>query len=306
MSESVLYRMEDINYNNFSDGIIFIFSLSDEDRATRVFDQLLKENVKILELIIIKYNNSVELPGNVKSHIDESKIKSILINNSSIDFVNFLKSLSFDNKQKAIVIDISCIHVPEMFTLLKFLKVEGICGLDIVYSVPFDYNFTSEPFTSYKSYSGDLKMVEPIGFSGSTNSKNVELYMFIGFEGPLALKVHEDCEYSELKLINSLPSFFPKYKDIAIINNYKLMQYPHTSLYVPADNPFETYNLLESSVNKDNNICIAPLSTKPIALGICLFALYNESVRVVYPTSEKYNANTTHSIYKSCLYHIDF
>ena len=242
----------------------------------------------------------------MKSSIDDKITKSILISNSAMDFVNFIKSLSFDNEQNKIVIDISCIHVPEMFTLLKFLKVKGICELDIVYSVPFDYNFTSEPFTSYKSYSGDLKMIEPIGFSGSSNSKNVELYMFIGFEGPLALKVHEECEYSELKLINSLPSFFPKYKDIAIINNYKLMQYPHSSLYVPADNPFETYNLLESSVDNNNNVCIAPLSTKPIALGICLFALHNESVRVVYPTSEEYNANTTHSIYKSCLYHIDF
>lgn len=306
MSESVLYRMEDINYNNFSGGIIFIFALSNEDRATKVLHQLLEKNVKILELIVIKYNNKVKLPENVKSSIDDKITKSILISNSAMDFVNFIKSLSFDNEQNKIVIDISCIHVPEMFTLLKFLKVKGICELDIVYSVPFDYNFTSEPFTSYKSYSGDLKMIEPIGFSGSSNSKNVELYMFIGFEGPLALKVHEECEYSELKLINSLPSFFPKYKDIAIINNYKLMQYPHSSLYVPADNPFETYNLLESSVDNNNNVCIAPLSTKPIALGICLFALHNESVRVVYPTSEEYNANTTHSIYKSCLYHIDF
>lgn len=306
MSESVLYRMEDINYNNFSEGIIFIFALSNEDRATKVLHQLLEKNVKILELIVIKYNNKVKLPENVKSSIDDKITKSILISNSAMDFVNFIKSLSFDNEQNKIVIDISCIHVPEMFTLLKFLKVKGICELDIVYSVPFDYNFTSEPFTSYKSYSGDLKMIEPIGFSGSSNSKNVELYMFIGFEGPLALKVHEECEYSELKLINSLPSFFPKYKDIAIINNYKLMQYPHSSLYVPADNPFETYNLLESSVDNNNNVCIAPLSTKPIALGICLFALHNESVRVVYPTSEEYNANTTHSIYKSCLYHIDF
>lgn len=306
MSENVLYRMEDINYNNFSEGIIFIFALSNEDRATKVLHQLLEKNVKILELIVIKYNNKVKLPENVKSSIDDKITKSILISNSAMDFVNFIKSLSFDNEQNKIVIDISCIHVPEMFTLLKFLKVKGICELDIVYSVPFDYNFTSEPFTSYKSYSGDLKMIEPIGFSGSSNSKNVELYMFIGFEGPLALKVHEECEYSELKLINSLPSFFPKYKDIAIINNYKLMQYPHSSLYVPADNPFETYNLLESSVDNNNNVCIAPLSTKPIALGICLFALHNESVRVVYPTSEEYNANTTHSIYKSCLYHIDF
>ena len=148
-------------------------------------------------------------------------------------------------------------------------------------------------------------MYELFGFSGVSHETNNDLYLFMGFEGALALKVTEDTAYKELNLINNLPSFYQKYKDISIVNNYQLMQNQKSCmLYTPADNPFETYNLLENSIGSDTYACIAPLSTKPVALGVCLFALSHEKVRVVYPISQKYNASNTVDTYKTYVYNI--
>lgn len=129
----------------------------------------------------------------------------------------------------------------------------------------------------------------------------------MGFEGILSAKVNEDVRYSRLKLVNNLPSFYEKYKDICVINNYDLLTSGHEKVsYVPANNPFETYNFLSEQLSDGETACIAPLSAKPVALGVCMYALDHESVRVVYPIADAYTphrANKTHSIYVYSLTH---
>ena len=55
-----------------------------------------------------------------------------------------------------------------------------------------------------------------LGFGGgiSDGLAHSQMIVFLGFEGVLASKVIEDIQYKELLLVNNLPSFFPKYKDI--------------------------------------------------------------------------------------------
>lgn len=131
------------------------------------------------------------------------------------------------------------------------------------------------------------------------------LIIFLGFEGVLASKVTEDIQYEELLLVNNLPSFFPKYKDICVINNYDLLS-THRSklLYVPANNPFETFNFLDSVFDGKSSLCVAPLSTKPVALGVCLYAMSHKTLRIVYPTSEHYNDHRTNKVLNTNIYSI--
>lgn len=131
------------------------------------------------------------------------------------------------------------------------------------------------------------------------------MIVFLGFEGVLASKVTEDIQYEELLLVNNLPSFFPKYKDICVINNYDLLS-THRSklLYVPANNPFETFNFLNSVFEGESSVCVAPLSTKPVALGVCLYAMTHNTIRVVYPASEQYNHHRTTRVLNTNIYRI--
>ena len=71
-----------------------------------------------------------------------------------------------------------------------------------------------------------------------------------------------------------------------------------------ANNPFEAFNLLEDIKNQNQTsfINIAPLGTKPMALGACLFALYYPDVRVVYPLPATYEKVTTNKCWNSWRY----
>ena len=150
-------------------------------------------------------------------------------------------------------------------------------------------------------------MKEIAGYSGTGDmSQDTDLYIFMGFEGTLSLKVVEDTAFKNLYLINTIPSYYQKYKDISVINNYSVLQIKKNSiLHTPADNPFEVYNLLDSRISNDKMVCIAPLSTKPTSLGICLYALEHENVRIVYPDSSDYNHIKSHDVYISHVYEIN-
>ena len=150
-------------------------------------------------------------------------------------------------------------------------------------------------------------MTEILGYSGIGKiSQDNDLFIFMGFEGSLSLKVVEEITFKNLYLINTIPSYYQKYKDISIINNYNIINtYKNIILHTPADNPFEVYNLLDSKIDDNTIACIAPLSTKPISLGICLYALEHNNVRVVYPVSDIYNDNKSNDVYISYVYEIN-
>lgn len=306
MNKCQLYQMDVLSEIGDYEDIVFIFAPSNENRAMESFDEHF-QNASIHSIVAIKYPG-VDIPDRVLQKALPDRVHIISITDSPIDFLSSLKKLPKEFASKRIFVDISCIRIPEMFTLIKCLKtIVGISSLSILYSVPYDYVFSQEPFTSYHSYLGDLDMYELLGFGGTTtNNQDPDLYVFLGFEESLALKVVEDCKHRELKLVNNLPSFSIKYKDICALNNYQIMKQSNDALFTPADNPFETYNFLDQMIDTTNPVCIAPLSTKPIALGVCLFAIDNGFVRVVYPISKQYNQNTTINTYSTLIYQIIF
>jgi hypothetical protein len=69
-----------------------------------------------------------------------------------------------------------------------------------------------------------------------------------------------------------------------------------------------SWNAIKKEVlknKKDNDgifINIAPLGTKPMALGACLFALHNPEVRVVYPVPEHYEDKYSDECWNSWTY----
>ena len=65
------------------------------------------------------------------------------------------------------------------------------------------------------------------------------------------------------------------------------------------------YNFLQYIKDKEDDntfINIAPLGTKPMALGACLFALHNPDVRIVYPLPENYENKYSDKSWNSWIY----
>lgn len=295
-----LYKLKTIEDYDNTEKYTLIYAPSNDKRS---YDSLykIKDHMNIDRIIQISYLNS-SFPEDI---VNDYSNRIMTINpESNTELLDKLKRIDDSVWKSKILIDISGIKTPDLFTLLKYIKLsKKIKMIDTIYSMPYDYMFNKEPFTSYKSYEGELELCEPIGFSGkSYGNEGSSLIIFMGFEGSLSLKITEEYNYKDLLLVNNLPSFYSKYKDISVLNNYEIISSDQQVLYTPADNPFETVNLLYRNVNCKETICISPLSTKPVSLGVCLFALNNDNVRILYPISDKYKTNKTIDTYRTYIY----
>ncbi len=298
---SLVYSMSDAACTASNSYNTLILGDGSDDRARAMSIILGQKGVHIQRVLIIKYQKEYTL--NVQNIFPDAEVFSIEIGTEQ---ANFLIALKQQDKvfQGSVLMDISCIHTPEMFILLKYLK-ETIAKdyVEVAYSFPFDYRFEKDPFISYTSYHGNLKTNDLLGFGGTLDgTAHPHMVVFLGFEGALSSKVTEDIQFDNLILVNNVPSFFPKYKDISVVNNYNLLT--TRLMYVPADNPFATYNFLDSILSADEPACIAPLSTKPVALGVCIYALGHKNLRVVYPVSDQYNHLSTNKVLSTSLYGI--
>lgn len=159
-----------------------------------------------------------------------------------------------------------------------------------------------------RSSEGPLQIIEIPGYTGmSTRQGKRILIILLGFDGDLSREISEEIAPEETVIVNGFPGYEPKFKDISLISNEKLIGNPRNILnYSRANNPFETYNLLDALKNhyKDAFINIAPLGTKPMALGACLFAIHNPDVRIVYPMPYNYRKITTDNCSASWIYNI--
>lgn len=297
----LLYSMNAAEEADYSSVDLFILASGVDERSAAMTKTLIKKPNHISKVLLLKYEDFDE--SILYAAFPEAEIVLLSVPNEQVEFLQNLQEQRNLFENNNILIDITSIRIPEMFMLFKFFRlIDRGNQLSVAYATPVEYEFQEEPFTSYRSYYGNLKTMDLLGYGGmSDDMSHSQLVVFIGFEGILSAKVNEDIRYSKLKLINNLPSFYEKYKDICVINNYDLLASRHEKLsYVPANNPFETYNFLSEQLSDGETACIAPLSAKPVALGVCMYALDHESIRVVYPVADAYTphrANSTHSIY---------
>ena len=188
---------------------------SSGDRLVYLSKEILnKKGADIHTIVLLKYQND-KPSADLEKMFPSAQIIPVIVNELQTYFLEQLIDISDKLSSEKLIVDISCIHTPEMFVLLKYLKTANPKEkLDIAYSTPFEYDFPEEPFTSYCSYYGNLKTTDLLGFGGiSDGLAHSRMIIFLGFEGVLASKVTEDIQYEELLLVNNLPSFFPKYKD---------------------------------------------------------------------------------------------
>ncbi|MBQ8604717.1 MAG: hypothetical protein IJ410_07745 [Oscillospiraceae bacterium] len=301
---SVVYSIDEMEHRDKLEACTFILADGKDSRSLAIINHLSKVDNRISDIILIKYEEFDD--SFIKSLMPNARLTIIDVIENNPMFISDLRKCEAILNEDTLV-DMTSIRVPELFALSKYLKM---CNFDkkleIAYATPLDYEFSKEPFISYHSYYGNLKICDLIGYGGvSQNMSYNQMVIFMGFEGMLSAKVNEDLSYEKLILVNSMPSFFDKYKDISLINNYEILSTRHEKLmYVPANNPFETYNFLCKTIDEKKPSCIAPLGSKPVSLGVCLYALAHEMTRVVYPASDEYNYHRSNSVHNMYVYKV--
>jgi hypothetical protein len=314
---NLVYKMELVTESapSIAELDYFILSSGSDSRAYEVLSKAMSQVDSKLRVILLHFKERLEgkKPSDDLFKYKDFKITDLQeifceIKNPSSSLEDFKKN-DFNDSIK-IGVDISCFTKPYFYYLIKLLKERfKVSRITIYYTEPKSYLFPKGLFNTFHTSTGPLSIVEIPGYSGqeARDSKR-KLIILLGFDGDLSKEINEDVSPNETVVVNGFPSYTPKFKDISLIANEKLVSDHNIEVqYARANNPFEVYNLLESIKNKDSGatfINIAPLGTKPMALGACLFALHNPEVRIVYPLPEKYEDKYSDACWNSWMYEL--
>ncbi|MBM4146955.1 MAG: hypothetical protein FJ240_11930 [Nitrospira sp.] len=314
--KKVLYKMElvsseEIKRDSFD---FFLLAGGSDFRAYQIMRLMKTENVSINKILLFDFLERVHDIDKNDPYYEYQEVgfKNIFPIQCSIKATNscLQNLIPLESELLAaqkVALDISCFTKPFFFYLIKLFKERfKVKELTIFYTEPQSYLFPRGIFSSYRSSIGPITILEIPGFSGfETRGGKRVLVILLGFDGDLSKEIYEDISPSETLVVNGFPSYTPKFKDISLIANEKLTSDKDVEIaFSRANNPFEAFNLLEYIKKRNGNafINIAPLGTKPMALGACLFALYHPDVRVVYPLPETYEKVTTNRCWNSWRY----
>jgi hypothetical protein len=229
-----------------------------------------------------------------------SVITTTVERNLSASLLSCLREINkYVSDKQRVGVDISCMPIPFIAQLLHFLiERHKDKIITVYYTEPGHY--TLKNLFDYSAYSGEIDIKTVPGFEGETSHidevKRVVFYI-MGFEMTYLNKlIPQDVNPNRVAPINGFPSYYPKYKDISLINNNaNFYERDVEIIFSAANNPFEMYNTMVMLADKykEYRVDIIPVGTKPMALGACLYALKNGNTncRLIFPFPSEYKPN---------------
>ena len=307
---------------------LFVGGISLEERCPQGWNLLKKSNINIRRKIMFYFKEIIQTKeSNRIEKIIFDKLFDMTQNDFRIksglydeigglrEFEKCLDEINFNSIKRNIMIDISVMIKPYIFILLRYLlDIKKLRVLYLLYTEPNIYQEPKSRLHQKESVfftKGTVKIGEIPGYSGWKDLKKRDiLIILLGFEGNRAIEITNAIEPEITIPVNGFPAYRPEFKDISIISNEELLREPSTFknlTYAPANDPFETNRVLESihtKHSKDYNITLAPIGTKPMSLGSCLFALQHPECRIVYPYPTEYNLKVSKGFGNTWIYMI--
>ena len=197
---------------------------------------------------------------------------------------------------KNVLIDITGVSQPALFYLLKLLYEDiNPRRLFLAYTEPLRYRERTLPSTDdmfdLTERLGKIKAL-PGFVTNTARGKSTAIALLIGFEGKRFNAVCEELEMDsdQVRVILGFPAFRPGWEYLAFGGNQSALEAFQGERYLwhaAANDPFEAYNILGDILdfdrNQGNDLVIAPIGTKPHAMGAALFAIHHpKDTRLVY------------------------
>ena len=218
----------------------------------------------------------------------------------------FTELASIELPDGKILIDATSLQVPELLHLLRMLS-EIKRPFDILYAQPTEYTKEERKpqidEVSQFDLSDDGTGAEflPPHIAYGLNST---LFVCLGVEGHRFGALMNSESFSRNNVIGLLgvPPFSVGMENKALSSNYtymadSMMGNESSFIVAAANDPLYTYNLIEKSFKSceytQRSFCIAPIGTKPAALGAILFAVNNPRAGLVYDYVKKKKGRTS-------------
>ena len=248
-----------------------------DDRGSQVTQSL--KNTNSLKYVELCFN-----PERMSFSVDQVEV-------NLRGFEDFLNQTFNDIKIETLTIDATTLSIAELLYIFRWVKkLQKEITLKIIYAEPENYTSridTQSDFGKHQfSLSDDSRgYIALPGFTRAVNGRNKShVIALLGFErvrlGQL-LSNDEGAYIKSFTPIFGVPGFKPYYDKHSVYQNIDLItRNGEKPEFSSANNPFATYNLLSeiSESLPELSINIAPIGTKPMAIGACLY-LVNNSIK---------------------------
>lgn len=239
---------------------------------------------------ILKYLSDQVIIHNVFYSIDNAEVN---IDNVSYNIMNID---SYKVPVGNILVDATILSLPEILHLYRIFHLHKK-EFDVIYVQPDSYKSKGDLTGKDDSHKFDLSFdgaglqsVPP--YVGIT--QNASTLISLGFEGERvgALINSDEFNIEDVKCIVGIPAFKIGWENHMFSNNYQELskmsrEVENFTLEVcGANDPIKTYEILDELYSScqyaKKTLCLIPLGTKPNTIAICLFAINNPHVVIIY------------------------
>lgn len=213
-------------------------------------------------------------------------------------------------------VDITGMMRPQIMFLMAYLKELGCVNFDLLYTEPEHYK--RRAYTQF-SIGEDVEVRSVAGYVGAhENDMNGDVFVLgVGYDHQLISHALQAKEAARTLQLHSFPSLSADMYHESILRLHRvrseLSRIGDEVYFSSANDPFVIAASLAAAVSTVNkhreitNIYLAPLATKPQAVGFGLFYLRHladKPASMIYPNSRLYDRETSKGIGRSWIYPI--
>ncbi len=299
MDFTYLYKHSFSSLEEFSSSKEYDYYISSFINSDRILLPPTKINAKKKIWIVTKEEENNEFLN------DQHKI--IINSDENYDIMKQMVD-DINVQDKEICIDATGFLIPDLLFLIRYLNSKGIDHLDIIYTEPLKYKKAEDTQFSDNFY--EVKQI--IGMSGVHVSKmnNDMLIIAAGYDHSRIVDVANKKKTAKKVLLYGFPSISPGMFQENVYRAFgaepalgsECFRDMDMNIYAPAYDPFVTAQIIKEYTQKNQytNLYLAPLSSKPQALGLALFFLweegYNNNISIIYPMCKNYLKDNSEGI----------
>lgn len=241
------------------------------------------------------------------------------------DYATFMQALKdFKLIGKRICVDATGFKIPYLMYLMRCMVAFKIKKFDIIYTEPTLYREAEN--TRFSDIFNEVKLIEGMKGLNTSRNDNDLLIIAAGYDHSRIADVANDRKSCKKKvLLFGFPAVSPGMFQENILRAYKAEEAIATecfkdmdsNIYAPAYDPFVTAQAINEYIQRQQNsshknftsIYLAPLSTKPHAIGMALYFLWElgweKSINLIYPFCQQYIVDNSDGIARVWRYEIE-
>ena len=301
------HSIEHFMNSKYSPDFLFITADVTGTRVRKLLEEF--PNARYIE---VKYSVSQEAGGEltdsfaIRTNFDHS-INGKFYRSLYQDLKEFVEETN--RISKSIIIDISELHLRFLGALLAMLPGLEWKHLFAAYVEPEAYVRSSEKEPDLSANKDALARMAGFDLNSSfwgyeeipnlktiTSERNQYIWIaFLGFEGKRATAVYaEIADDSSMTIpVITMPSIRPGWATTAFEANQALFDNARINCqsvkYINALDPYAAYNLIEQihKAHPQKHIVMSPLGTRPVSLGVLLYAMLHEESEVYFDTPKR-------------------